>query len=140
MARHLHETQKTLLRLGAKVESSILQATRPDPRQAFSGLSPDERNHLREWRSAARVIDVDAVEDLASRPWPCLIAGTVIGIFRGGGDAASWLVIGHNGTWAVASCKEGTVSHSVHSLAEALAMIYPGPVGQGRRGHPPLAR
>jgi len=107
------------------VESSILQATKPDPAQAFSRLSMDERNHLREWQSAARTIGIDAVEDLGARPWPCPISGTVIGVFLSGGAAASWLVIGHNGTWAVAHCTEGSVSHTFYTLAEALAAIYP---------------
>jgi hypothetical protein len=110
----------------ADVESSILQATRSNPSQPFTGLSPDERRHLREWQSAARTIGIDAVEDLAPRPWPCPIADTVIGVFRAGSETAPWLVIGHNGAWAVAHCAEGSVSRTLHSLAEALAVIYPG--------------
>ena len=51
--------------LVADVESSILQATRSDAAHIFSGLSPDERRHLREWQSAAGRIGIDAVEDLA---------------------------------------------------------------------------
>ena len=113
--------------LVADVESSILQATRSDASQSFSGLSPDERRHLRDWQSAARTAGIDAVEDLASRPWPCPVADTVIGVFRAGLETAPWLVIGHNGAWAVASCAEGSVSRTLHSLAEALAVIYPGP-------------
>ena len=53
-------------------------------------------------------------------------AGTVIGVFREGAEAAPWMVIGQNATWAVACCTDGTVSRTVHSLAEALAIIYPG--------------
>ena len=108
------------------MESSILQATRSDASQSFNELSPDERRHLREWQSAASTIGIDAVEDLASRPWPCPIADTVIGVFRAGSETAPWLVIGHNGAWAVACCTEGSVSRELHSLAEALAVIYPG--------------
>jgi hypothetical protein len=114
--------------LVADVESSILQATRSNGTQPFSGLSPDERHHLREWQSAASEIGIDAVEDLASRPWPCPVADTVIGVFRVGAPTAPWLVIGHNGAWAVACCSEGSVSRTLHSLAEALAVIYPGPL------------
>ncbi len=112
--------------LGADVENSILQATQSDRSQAFSGLSLHERDHLREWQAAALTIGIDAVEDLASRPWPYPIAGTVIGVFEVGGAAASWMVIGHNGAWAVASCADETVSQTFDSLAEALAAIYPG--------------
>jgi len=108
------------------VESSILQATRSGASQAFSELSPDERRHLREWQSAASTIGVDAVEDLASRPWPVSIADTIIGVFRAGSETAPWLVVGNNGAWAVAYCTEGSVSRELHSLAEALAVIYPG--------------
>lgn len=120
--------------LVADVETSILQATRSNAAQSFSALSPDERRHLHEWQTAAGVIGIDAVEDLASRPWPCPIADTVIGVFQTGTDAAPWLVIGHNGTWAVACCTEGTVSRTLHSLAEALAVIYPGRAGSGTPG------
>jgi len=110
----------------ADVESSILQATRSGASQSFNELSPDERRHLREWQRAASTIGVDAVEDLASRPWPSRVADTIIGVFRVGLDTAPWLVIGHNGAWAVACCTEGSVSRELHSLAEALAVIYPG--------------
>lgn len=117
--------------LVADVETSILQATRSDVSQSFSALSPDERRHLREWQSAAKAIGIDAVEDLASRPWPCPIADTVIGVFQAGTELAPWLVIGYNGAWAVACCTEGTVSRTMHSLAEALGVIYPGQVERG---------
>lgn len=116
------------------MESSTLQATRFDTSHSFSGLSPDERRHLREWQSAARVTGIDAVEDLTSRPWPCAVAGTVIGVFQAERKAAQWLVIGHNGAWAVACCAEGEVSRTLNSLAEALAVIYPGQAGCGQSG------
>ena len=108
------------------MESSILQATRSGASQSFNELSPDERRHLRGWQRAASTIGVDAVEDLASRPWPDPIADTVMGVFCAGSETAAWLVIGHNGAWAVARCTEGSVSRELHSLAEALAVIYPG--------------
>lgn len=81
---------------------------------------------------AARVIGIDAVEDLTVRPWPCPITGIVIGVFQASVTAADWLVIGHNGAWAVAACADGQVSRTLHSLAEALAVIYPGQPGDGR--------
>jgi hypothetical protein len=108
------------------VESSILQAGRASALSSFSGLSPDERAHLKGWQAAARSVGVDGIEDLAGRPWPCPVNGSVIGIFRRGSNAAVWLVIGQNAAWAVATCADGTVSQPLHSLAEALATIYPG--------------
>jgi hypothetical protein len=80
---------------------------------------------LREWEAAARCVGIDAVEDLTTRPWPCPIDGSVIGVFQTGDTVASWMVIGHNATWAVASCGDGKVSATFHSLAEALAVIFP---------------
>ena len=118
--------------VGAGVETSILQATRTTAFLSFSGLSADERNHLREWHAAARTIGIDGIEDLASRPWPCTIEGTVIGVYRAGSESAGWLVIGHDAAWVVAQCAEGTISDPFHSLAEALASVYPGRKGQGR--------
>ena len=114
------------------MESSLLHATRSILSQAFNGLSQDERNHLREWQQAARSVGVDGIEDLASRPWPCPIAGSVIGVFKAGSEAATWLVIGHNGTWAVAYCAENRVSPTFDTLAEALAAIYPARDGRIR--------
>jgi hypothetical protein len=78
---------------------------------------------------------IESAEDLTSRPWPCPIAGTVIGVFQAGAAAARWLVIGHNGAWAVACCAENVVSRTFHSLAEALSAICP---GHGSLGKPDL--
>ncbi len=102
-----------------------------DASQAFAGLSSDERRQLREWQISARAISIDAVEDLTSRPWPSPVAGTVIGVFTAGSEAARWLVVGEQGAWAVACCTQGDVSQALNSLVEALAVIYP---GQGTTG------
>ena len=114
------------------METALLQAKRLET--SFSGLGPDERRHLREWQTIARTIGIDAIEDLTSRPWPYPLTGTVIGVFRSGSEAAHWLVISQNGTWAVACCAEGTVSPAMQSLDEALAVIYPGQPGCGNLG------
>lgn len=106
------------------MDSSILQATRPSTLQSFSGLSTEERSYLRRWQAEARSAGIDGVEDLVSRPWPCPVEGVVIGVFSRGSEAAQWLVIGQNGSWAVAHCSEGTVSPSWRSLEDALATIY----------------
>jgi hypothetical protein len=71
-------------------------------------------------------IGIDAVEDLTFRPWPRPVLGTVIGVFTQGSKAASWLVVGEEGAWAVACCTKGDVSPALSSLAEALAVIHPG--------------
>lgn len=116
---------KLLASLGfVKVDSSILQATRSSTLPSFSGLSTDERSYLRRWQAEARSAGIDGVEDLASRPWPCPVDGVVIGVFGHGAEAAQWLVIGQNCSWAVAHCVEATVSPSFDSLQEALATIY----------------
>ena len=90
----------------------------------FGGLSPTERRYLEEWQRAARAVGIDAVEDLMQRRWPCSVDGAVIGVFMEGDEAAAWLVVKHNGRWAVACCADGTVSRSVGSLADALAELY----------------
>lgn len=117
-------------RFGDDVVSSITRGAAADA--SFRALSADERNHLLEWRVAARIISIDAVEDLTLRPWPCPITGTVLGIFQTGDDAASWLVVGQHGTWAVADCADGRVMSPYASLAEALADIYPGRLRRDR--------
>jgi hypothetical protein len=90
---------------------------------AFRALRADERSYLLDWWSRARGIGIDAVEDLVSRPWPCPIADTIIGIYKLGDELASWLVIGHAGRWAVSCCDDGTVSRSLGSLADALLLV-----------------
>jgi hypothetical protein len=92
--------------------------------RAFTGLSPAEARYLDRWERAARAVGIDTVEDLIQRPWPCAIHGAVIGIFVEGDHAASWLVVKHNGFWAVACCADGTVSTPVESLAAALSQLY----------------
>jgi hypothetical protein len=92
--------------------------------QEFGGLSPTERRYLETWQRAARVAGIDAIEDLSERAWPCSVDGAVIGVFVEGDEAASWLVVKHNGRWAVACCADCTVSRSVESLTEALAELY----------------
>jgi hypothetical protein len=103
-----------------------------DPSHAFSALSSDERRHLRQWQVAARAIGVDAVEDLTLRPWPCTVAWAVIGVFTARSKAAHWLVVGDDDAWAVAYCGQGEVSRTLESLAEALALIYPGVAAAGQ--------
>ena len=88
------------------------------------GLSSTERRYLERWQRAARAVGIDAIEDLSQRPWPCSVGGAVIGVFVEGGEAAAWLVVKHNGRWAVARCADSTVSPSVGSLADALAELY----------------
>ena len=95
-----------------------------DASQSFVGLSSDERRYLREWRISARAIGIDAVEDLSFRPWPGPIAGIVIGVFAAGSKEARWLVVGEEGAWAVAGCRESDISQPLNSLAEALAVIH----------------
>src|SRR5215472_14743459 len=84
------------------------------------GLSPMERRYLTQWHYAARVLGIDAVEDLSQRPWPCSTDGAVIGVFVEGSETAAWLVVKHKGRWAVACCADNSVSPSVESLADAL--------------------
>ena len=96
--------------------------------QDFGGLSPRERRYLEHWQRAAHAAGIDAIEDLSERPWPCSVDGVVIGVFAEGDEAATWLVVKHNGRWAVACCADCTVSPSVETLADALTELYaPGP-------------
>jgi hypothetical protein len=90
----------------------------------FGGLSLTELDYLEQWRRAASAVGIDAVEDLIQRRWPCSVDGAVIGVFMEGDEEAVWLVVKHNGRWAVACCADGTVSHSVETLADALAQLY----------------
>jgi hypothetical protein len=55
----------------------------------FGGLGQMERRYLEQWQRAARVVGIDAVEDLAQRPWPCSVDGAVIGIFVEGDETAA---------------------------------------------------
>ncbi len=92
--------------------------------EEFGALGPTERRYLEQWQRAARLVGIDAVEDLSRRSWPCSVYGTVIGVFFEGDEGATWLVVKHKGQWAVACCADCTVSQSVESLTDALAKLY----------------
>ncbi|MGH7043387.1 MAG: hypothetical protein ACREFY_14855, partial [Acetobacteraceae bacterium] len=49
----------------------------------------------------------------------------ILGVFRTGEVRATWLVVGQEDGWAVASCERNEVLGSNPSLAGALAMILP---------------
>jgi hypothetical protein len=100
-------------------------AQRPSPGQAFGRLTVAQWRYLLGWSEAAQATGIDAVEDLALRPWPECDAATIIGVFQSNHLLASWLVVGHGGMWAVACCSDGTVSRSVPTLADALDLICP---------------
>jgi hypothetical protein len=107
------------------MELADVQASRPSPHHAFGTLTPSQRRYLFGWRDAAKAAGIDAVEDLGGRPWPPTGADAVIGVFRSGHLLASWLIVGRDGTWAVACCGDGTVSPATSSLVDALAVICP---------------
>jgi hypothetical protein len=102
-----------------------VHAERPSRGQSFRALTVAQRRYLLGWSEAAYATGIDAVEDLALRPWPECDAETIIGVFRSGHLLASWLIVGHGGTWAVACCSDGTVSDSVPTLADALHLVCP---------------
>jgi len=104
---------------------ALIHPPRPTTAQAFGALMVPQRRYLFGWSEAARTTGIDAVEDLSLRPWPECDAETIIGVFRSGHLLASWLIVGHGGTWAVAFCGDGTVSDSVATLADALHLVCP---------------
>jgi hypothetical protein len=121
-----------LSRRGSKIVTSRAQTALAAPLPRFEGLSATDRTYLQDWRHAAQVSGIDAVDDMMLRPWPCPVADVIIGVFRAGEERATWLVIGHNGSWAVAGCADGSVSDSVETLVEALSLIHPLEMGPGQ--------
>ncbi|HTI82401.1 MAG TPA: hypothetical protein VL614_18270 [Acetobacteraceae bacterium] len=93
--------------------------------EPFRALTPDERVYLQCWWKQASSAGIETIEDLMTRPWPRPVAETIIGVFRTGEDLATWMVIGQDGAWVVASCSDGTVSGASDTLAAALARIHP---------------
>jgi hypothetical protein len=110
---------------GIDMKLAQIDAQHCSPGGAFSALTISQRRYLLGWSEAARTTGIDAVEDLAQRPWPDSEAETIIGVFRSGHLLASWLIVGHGGTWAVACCGDGSVSESVPTLADALHLVCP---------------
>lgn len=100
-------------------------ATEPQPGRLprINGLSCMDWHILSEWAKAAATNGIDTVEDFSTRPWESAKPDAVLGVFRTDHLLASWLVVGHAGSWVVASCGERTVSPPVSSLAEALSLI-----------------
>src|ERR1700722_10791002 len=107
------------------MEFGQAQPVFPVTASAFGGLSPGERRTLAGWIAAARKAGgIDTAEDLGVRPWPGTGTENIIGVFKSGHLLASWLIVGHAGAWAVASCGDSAVSSRVPSLADALALVY----------------
>jgi hypothetical protein len=92
--------------------------------ERFGALSEAERHVLRRWLSAAHAVGIDTVDDLTARHWPAVLSAAVIGVFLFGEQSAAWLAVGQEGSWAVASCTDGSISPPVSSLADALAIVY----------------
>jgi hypothetical protein len=95
------------------------------PNQAFAALSASQRRYLLGWSESARSNGIDAIEDLTRRSWPNCDAETVIGVFQSGHLLATWLIVGSEGSWAVACCRDVTVSQPVPNLADALHIVCP---------------
>jgi hypothetical protein len=87
-------------------------------------LVPRERLELARWLAQAATAGIDAVQDLAHRPWLEERVDAILGVFRDGQLHASWLLVCHAGRWSVASCAEDTVSPACASLSEALARVH----------------
>jgi hypothetical protein len=119
---------------GIAMEFGHAQAVPAAVGGAFEGLSPREQRTLAGWVAGAREGGIDTAEDLGLRPWPGVASETIIGIFRSGHLLASWLIVGHAGCWAVASCGDSVVSPRVASLAEALALVYSPAKGAAAKG------
>ena len=56
-------------------------------------------------------------------PWGVSGAGAIVGVFAGGDDRASWLIVGHGSGWTLARCADGFVSDVMTSLPAVLALI-----------------
>lgn len=93
--------------------------------QTFGTLTVSQRRYLHGWHDSARAAGIDAIEDLTNRSWPRCDADTVIGVFESDHLLATWLIVGQAGAWAVACCRDGTVSAPVPTLADALQVVRP---------------
>lgn len=106
------------------MRNSSNQALRSLEPQAFGSLSETDRHALRQWIGAAHAAGFDDVRDLTARRWPAPMPGTVIGVYMRGDQHAAWLAVEQDGSWAVASRVDGSVSRPVTSLMDALDLVY----------------
>jgi hypothetical protein len=88
----------------------------------LSRLSTCERAALTAWAEAGSS-HVTAVHDLTSRGWADRPVSAVLGMFRADDAAASWLLVRHNGAWALACVADGQVSTPHRTLAAALTSL-----------------
>ena len=93
--------------------------------QTFGTLTEAQRRHLLGWHDAARASGIDSIEDLTQRPWPQCNVDTIIGVFEADRLLATWLIVGQGGEWAVACCRDSTISEPVSTLADALQIVCP---------------
>jgi hypothetical protein len=91
--------------------------------QFFAGLDRTDRQVLDTWFRAARCKGIDTMIDLADRPWGAAGLEVVIGVFRRGEPAASWLLIRYQHRWVVVTVPGAQVSAVLDTLPDALRLI-----------------
>lgn len=82
-----------------------------------------ERLVLSAWLGRAETMDIDAVIDLAVRPWDIAGAQAILGVFETAMEHASWLMVRCESRWTLAKCADGSVSTISASLADILGLI-----------------
>ena len=87
----------------------------------FTKLDIADRQALSDWLDSSS--GIDAVIDLALRPWNIAGASAILGIFEANKNQASWLIVRYRLGWTAARCTDGFISDVLESLVDVLSLI-----------------
>ncbi len=113
------------LAVGSDVECNGVSAVRPSLSRGMGSTKLDEADVrlLGGWLDHAGTSGIDAVLDLAVRPWNIVGADAILGVFESDKNQASWLIVRGVSGWTVARCSDGFVSDVSICLADILSLI-----------------
>ena len=87
------------------------------------GLDAAEQRALSDWLDQAGSVGIEAVLDLAGRPWNIPGTPAIFGVFECDKDRASWLIVRSYFGWTLARCADGLVSEASALLPDILGLI-----------------
>jgi hypothetical protein len=98
------------------------EASRVSQAGPFTGFDAAESQSLVDWLATAKARGIDAVIDLAPRPWNVAGVQAIAGVFKRNLPLASWLIVRCDAGWLLTR-PDGSVSDVSPVLSDILAQI-----------------
>jgi hypothetical protein len=108
------------------------EAARVSQAGPFTGFDAAESQTLADWLQAAKARGIDAVVDLAPRPWCVAGVKAIAGVFERNRPLAAWLIVRCDAGWLLAR-PNGLISEVLPGLSDILAEIQDDQIGDDRR-------